>query len=349
MDPNMESRLLCRVSVIVPNYNHAPYLERRFDSIFAQTYQDFELIILDDCSTDNSREVLEKYRNHPKVSQVVYNEKNSGSTFKQWNKGVAMAKGEYIWIAESDDEAESEFLETLVSELAENPNVGIAYCQSNLIDNNSNILGSMEGWANDIHLLKWKMNFISSGKEECAHALFVKNIIPNASAVVFKKDVFMRSGQAAHQLKLCGDWMTWINMLFISDLAFISKCLNRYRSHPGTVRSKNSKHNESLEDAKIRHKLNCCVKVSEATLLAARKDIFYKWQSAIHFTPNKAGWIWMIKLTFYLQKCGGSFLRSLWLEFIKHRMRFGLIGRGYRCLKSCLKLIGFKIGSNPAR
>lgn len=58
IDPNMESRLSCRVSVIVPNYNHAPYLERRFDSIFTQTYQDFEVIILDDCSTDNSRDVL---------------------------------------------------------------------------------------------------------------------------------------------------------------------------------------------------------------------------------------------------------------------------------------------------
>jgi len=48
-----------KVSVIVPNYNHAPYLKQRIDSILAQSYQDFELILLDDCSTDNSREMLD--------------------------------------------------------------------------------------------------------------------------------------------------------------------------------------------------------------------------------------------------------------------------------------------------
>ena len=53
--------------VIIPNYNHALYLQERLDSVFNQTYQDFEVIILDDCSTDNSREIIEKYANNPKV------------------------------------------------------------------------------------------------------------------------------------------------------------------------------------------------------------------------------------------------------------------------------------------
>ena len=60
------------VSVIVPNYCHAPYLEQRIESILQQTFQDFELILLDDCSTDGSREILERYRNHPKVSGIFY-------------------------------------------------------------------------------------------------------------------------------------------------------------------------------------------------------------------------------------------------------------------------------------
>ncbi len=71
------------VSVILPNYNHAAYLRQRIESILNQTYQDFELIILDDCSPDNSKDVIEEYRNNSHISHIVYNETNSGYTLKQ--------------------------------------------------------------------------------------------------------------------------------------------------------------------------------------------------------------------------------------------------------------------------
>ena len=84
------------VSVIIPNYNHAPFLKERIDSVLQQTYTDFEVIILDDCSTDNSKEIIETYRMHPKVVHIEYNVVNSGSTFKQWKKGIDLTKGEWI-------------------------------------------------------------------------------------------------------------------------------------------------------------------------------------------------------------------------------------------------------------
>ena len=74
------------ISVIVPNYNHASFLKQRIDSILNQTFQDFELIILDDCSTDNSREIIETYRNHLKVSHIIYNTENSGSLLNNGKK-----------------------------------------------------------------------------------------------------------------------------------------------------------------------------------------------------------------------------------------------------------------------
>jgi glycosyltransferase involved in cell wall biosynthesis len=103
-----------RVSVAVPNYNHARFLRQRLDTILAQTYQDFELILLDDCSTDESRTILEQYAGDPRA-RLEFNEVNSGSTFKQWNKGVRLAQGKYVWIAESDDYSDARFLERLVS------------------------------------------------------------------------------------------------------------------------------------------------------------------------------------------------------------------------------------------
>ena len=76
------------VSIIVPNYNYARFLDIRMESILNQTFQDFEIILLDDHSTDNSVEIIEKYRNNPKVSYIDINKENSGSPFRQWKKGI---------------------------------------------------------------------------------------------------------------------------------------------------------------------------------------------------------------------------------------------------------------------
>ena len=130
-----------KVTAVTPNYNHARYLRERIDSILAQTYQDLELIILDDASTDNSREIFQGYRSNPKV-RVIVNEQNSGNTFKQWNFGLSQANGEYIWFAESDDYADSALLETLVDRLDRHPKAGLAVCQSWTIDEDSNRLGN---------------------------------------------------------------------------------------------------------------------------------------------------------------------------------------------------------------
>lgn len=100
------------VSIILPNYNHAIYLQERLDSIFNQTYQNFEVIILDDCSTDDSLQILKPYKNHPKVSHFIVNTQNTGSPFKQWQKGLKLSKGGFVWIAESDDFCDLNFLET---------------------------------------------------------------------------------------------------------------------------------------------------------------------------------------------------------------------------------------------
>ena len=126
------------VSVIIPNYNHQSYLKKRIESVLTQSFTDFEVILLDDCSSDNSRAIIENYRTNPFVSSVVFNNQNSGSTFKQWEKGIRLAKGKYIWIAESDDFADTDFLLKTVSSLQENPNAVIAFTGSQMVDEEDN-------------------------------------------------------------------------------------------------------------------------------------------------------------------------------------------------------------------
>lgn len=100
-----------KVSIIVPNYNLASYLEQRIQSILNWTYQDFELIYLDDASTDNSNVVFGKIAHDPRINAII-NQTNNGSPFKQWNKGIRQANGEYIWNAESDDFTDLTLLKT---------------------------------------------------------------------------------------------------------------------------------------------------------------------------------------------------------------------------------------------
>jgi len=224
------------VSVIVPNYNHAAYLGQRIESVLAQTWQDYELILMDDCSTDHSREILEKYRSHPRVSRVLYNQTNSGSTFRQWNKGVAAARGTYVWLAESDDYAHPAFLETLVEKLQKYPSAGLAFCHSHLVDEHGRLTGSTTDWNmphepwEELTQGRWP------GELFCRQFLMARCAIPNASAVVFKKQCYLDAGGADESRRMTGDWKLWFNILIRSEGILETRRLNYFRSHSGTVR-----------------------------------------------------------------------------------------------------------------
>src|SRR5687767_7542575 len=125
-------------SVIIPNYNHHAFLHERIESVVKQTYPYFEVIILDDASTDDSKNIIEKYSNHPQVAQIVYNTRNSGSPFKQWQKGATLAKGNWLWIAESDDVADENFL-AKAAEAIDQHTFGLFYSDAFLIDKDGNV------------------------------------------------------------------------------------------------------------------------------------------------------------------------------------------------------------------
>jgi glycosyltransferase involved in cell wall biosynthesis len=222
------------VSIIVPNYNHARFLRQRIDTILAQTYQDFELILLDDCSGDDSRAILSEYAADPRV-RLELNDANSGSPFKQWNKGVRLAHGKYIWIAESDDYADQQFLARLVPALESDAGIGFVYCRSWRITDQGVI-----GFA-DYNLpdpSRWASDFCVDGKELFRRYFALITPVPNASAVVFRKELFKQVGCADESLRLCGDWKLWASMALAGKVAYFSEPMNYFRYHGNNARSR---------------------------------------------------------------------------------------------------------------
>jgi glycosyltransferase involved in cell wall biosynthesis len=225
-----------KISVIIPNYNHARFLPKRIESVLAQTFQDIEVIFLDDASTDDSLIVFERYADDARI-RAVFNKVNSGSPFKQWNKGLLEAQGEYIWIAESDDFADSNFLGKLCAVLDANPALGLVYCQSWLVDNKDKTLYENRRWTDDLSPERWLHSYVNQGRDEIARFLIYKNTIPNASAVLFRRDLALSVTAIDDSLMYCGDWLCWINILLCSDIAFVAESLNFWRqAHTASVR-----------------------------------------------------------------------------------------------------------------
>lgn len=217
------------VSVIIPNYNHARYLEQRIATVLFQTYRNFEVIILDDCSTDNSREIIEKYRDHEKVSGIYYNEVNSGSTFRQWVKGIELCQGEFVWIAESDDWCEASFMEEVVTGLGANEDCVVGYCQSYCIRDTNNI--------------KWQsgyshLNAVEKGPEFIQKHMLTGTAIFNASMAIWKKDTFRLISQEFMSYRFCGDWLFWIELCRHGNVFISGKLLNYFRKHADDVSGK---------------------------------------------------------------------------------------------------------------
>lgn len=232
------------ISVIVPNYNHAQYLDIRLKSILAQTYTDFEIIILDDNSIDNSKEIIKRYEKDVHISHIICNKTNSGSPFIQWNRGFQYAKGDLIWIAESDDCCEPTFLENVVAEFERNSNLSFAFSRSIKIDENGNkgnILQPM--FASDVRL---------NGKEFNMKFLIWGNKVWNASSVVFRKSNALTVNKQYMDFRGAGDWLFWIEMAEKGDVAVISEPLNYYRIYSkNTTNFMRMNGMEDVEDKKI--------------------------------------------------------------------------------------------------
>lgn len=231
---------LRRVSVVVPNYNYAHYLEERLATIFDQTHPIYEVLVLDDCSTDDSLGVLERVQAVGRALRILPNTENAGAVARQWLKGVGTASGDLVWIAEADDQSDPRFLDELATAFADRE-VVLAFTDSVQLDENGQRIGdSYQPYYQTIQDLDWKNGFVVSGREFLCHGLSVKNTILNLSAVLFRKEPLLAGLRGIQDelasYRVAADWRLYIELLSGSGrMAFAAKSLNRHRRHPAGI------------------------------------------------------------------------------------------------------------------
>ncbi len=231
--------MLPSVTVLVPNYRHARYLPERLDSILAQTVVPNEVLLLDDCSPDDSLPILTDYAAERPTWRVVANEQNSGSPFAQWNKGVGMATSQYVWIAESDDAADPLLLETLLQTAQAHPTAVLVYAQTLLMDEESRTLHSFQqnyDYLFGARAARWKEPYFARGIDELREYFILHNVVPNASGALIRRDAYLAAGGANPWYRLNGDWAFYTRLLEHGDIAYVPTPLNRFRVHAQTQR-----------------------------------------------------------------------------------------------------------------
>lgn len=236
-----------KITAILPCFNHAQFLEERIQTVLGQTHPVDQIVFLDDASTDGSSDIAKKLlAKFPGEVDYCINTINSGSPFAQWNAGVRLAKHDLIWIAETDDSCDSRLIENLYSALADSGAV-LGYAQSGYIGDNGQYLGSALDHTDRLWPGAFRHPFSMDGAQFNWLYMTGLNAIPNASAVLFRKDAFLSAGRANEAMRFCGDWDVWIRICAKGKVEFVSAELNYFRCHASTSRASGYTPNAAAE------------------------------------------------------------------------------------------------------
>lgn len=251
-----------KVSVVIPNYNYARFIKKRIKSVLAQTYPIYELIVLDDCSSDNSDEIItgtiEEIKEKCPNIKITYikNEKNSGKAIKQWRRGFELAKGDYIWIAEADDLSNKHFLEEAMKGF-DDKDVVLSYTESMIINNKGLMLAPNFRFSRDKEKTgHYKKSYIKTGEEEIKEIMAIRCTIPNVSAVVFKNNkMILDFLDEAAKFKQVGDWYLYLKILENGKIAYSRKSYNKFRIHGDSVTRKSRENRSHFDEIRQLHKM----------------------------------------------------------------------------------------------
>ena len=201
-----------KLSVIIASYNHEGYIERTLRSIEAQTFQDFEIIVVDDGSTDATVEVARAVS--PQAKIVV--QENQGVDAAR-NRGIGLAEGEYICFIDSDDMEVPDRFERQVGKLESDPELGLVYADVQIIDPDDNVIGKLS----DVYPVV---------EGDVAEKLITHYCFVPFATVMVRKEILLRTGLFEAHRQAMGH-VKWIEIAHISKTFYDPKPLACWRRH----------------------------------------------------------------------------------------------------------------------
>jgi glycosyltransferase involved in cell wall biosynthesis len=207
-----------RVSVCIPSYNAARFLAAAIDSVLAQTFADFELVVSDDASTDDTAAVLARYAD-PRL-RVVRAEDRLGQA-GNWNRCVELARGEYVVLLHADDELLPGYLERAVAVLDEHEDVGLVHCAVQHVDEDGKPL----------HLQRLLDEDRIDRDGVILRRLLLEGCVINPAGVMARRGTYETAGRFTDEIVWGVDWHMWIRIALRSPVAYLSESLALYREH----------------------------------------------------------------------------------------------------------------------
>lgn len=204
-----------KVSVIIPCYNASATIRETLKSIKEQTFKDYEVIIVNDGSTDDTDNILTSYAEQLNGLLKIITQTNQGQTVAK-NVGIRNSKGQFIAFLDSDDLWAPEKLEYQLAYMESRPHVGLCYTEGILINEKGDKIG--------------KVNCLPSYRGNCFDKLLIKNDIV-ASSVMIKREILDRVGLFDEDFKACENWDMWIRISKVSQIEYIDRPLTYYRVH----------------------------------------------------------------------------------------------------------------------
>jgi glycosyltransferase involved in cell wall biosynthesis len=225
------------VLAVVPSYNHGRFLRRRLDTVLNQSFRDVHLLVIDDCSTDETSTVLASLT-APNAT-VRIRKKNSGSPFAAWRDALDFGEFDYIWIAESDDAADQAFLDHAVAKLDERPNASFYYTHSWVVNEDDEICGhSINYLRRQFPDFEWSQSFEMPGEVFNNRFQIFGQAVPNMSSVLMRTAACRSAFQGDFdKFRLAADWAFIGKLAAQGDVLFDARTANFFRVHERTARN----------------------------------------------------------------------------------------------------------------